>query len=125
MRGTYKVIWIFTFAALFSAPHVDAQGTDQQAEEPQEADFGMLYRRGGGVDEQTIRDMQAQGAIYKTLLEETDIDPGPIHVQVENGAVILTGQVSTQQARETVTDVARDARYVDSVTNKLEIDNHS
>lgn len=98
-----------------------AAGSSQMVGEPQEANIGPTLRQGQGVDEQTVRDMRAQGAIYNALLENTDIDPGPLSIQVSNGHVRLTGDVGSEQARETVVHLAEEAQYVTSVEDDIDI----
>ena len=117
----YKTTFCFVLAGLLWAGSGPAAVTGKRADEPQEADVGTIYRQGAGVDEQVVRDMQAQGAIYEKLLDDSDVDPRRIHVTVENGRVVLTGEVDDEESRESVSRLAEETAYVTSVTNELRI----
>ena len=117
----YKITFCFVLAGLLWAGSGPAAVTGKRVDEPQEADVGSIYRQGDGVDEQVVRDMQAQGTIYKKLLDDTDVDPGRIHVTVENGRVLLTGEVDDEQSRDTVARLAEETADVTSVINELGI----
>lgn len=125
MRNTVLTICLFALTAFLPAGSAVAAVAGNNPNDPQEADVGTIYRQGQGVDEQNVRDMEAQSAIYETLLTETNIDPDGIHVQVDDGRVTLTGEVSDESAREEVAAVAKKTKHVASVTNKLAISGNS
>jgi len=108
-------------AGLGSVSIASAAVTGQAAGESQEADIGPMLRQGQGVDEQTVRDMRAQGAIYNALLQHTDIDPDRLDIQVSDGHVRLTGDVNSDQARDTAVRLAKNTQYVTSVEDDIEI----
>ncbi len=119
--GILNIALSLALASFLWTGSTSAAVTGKRANEPQEADIGAIYRQGAGVDEQTVRDMQAQGAIYKKLVDDTDVNPDRIHVTVENGSVLLTGEVDDEQSRDLVADLAEKTTHVNSVTNELRI----
>lgn len=122
MRNRILIAVIATIVgALGSTGPASAAVTGQTAGESQEADIGPMLRQGQGVDEQTVRDMRAQGEIYNALLQETDIDPDRLSIQVSDGHVRLTGDLASEQDRDTVVRLAEDTEYVTSVEDKIGI----
>lgn len=108
-------------AALGSSGPALAAVSGQTALESQEAEIGPMLRQGYGVDEQTVRDMRAQGAIYNALLQGTDIDPDRLNIDVSDGHVRLTGDVTSDQDRDTVVRLAENTEYVTSVEDEIKI----
>jgi osmotically-inducible protein OsmY len=106
---------------LGSATVASAAVSGQTAGESQEADIGPILRQGQGVDEQTVRDMRAQGEIYNALLQQTDIDPDRLSIQVSDGHVRLTGDVTSDQDRNTVVRLAENTDNVTSVEDDIKI----
>jgi osmotically-inducible protein OsmY len=84
-----------------------------------EQDIGPVLREGRTVDEQTVRDMETAGDIRIALLREPGLQEHLIHVEVQNGKVMLSGMVAGSEARETALSIARQVAGDDAVEDRL------
>ena len=71
------------------------------------------------VTGQSKSDDRITDAIRLKLANDADVKGGAIDVTVQNGAVILRGQVRTEKAREKATAIAKKIKGVITVDNQL------
>jgi osmotically-inducible protein OsmY len=86
-----------------------------------EQDIGPVLRHGRTVDEQTVRDMKTAGDIRIALFRQPGLEEHKVHVEVENGQVILSGQVADREARDLALDIAKRSSNGAPVEDRLQM----
>jgi hypothetical protein len=74
-----------------------------------------------GVPDEVVRDMRIVDRIGVAYFEEDQIDRARVSVQVDRGAVHLSGEVPSDEARELAERIARSTKNVSSVHNELQV----
>ena len=71
--------------------------------------------------ESALTDAKIATVIKTRLLMDTDISGFEIHVDVENGNVVLTGEVDSDAERQLAIEIAKNASDVKDVEDNLEV----
>jgi hypothetical protein len=79
-------------------------------------DYDNIY------DLNNLSDTEIKDLVLQELQEYPDIDSDLVEVNVENGAVRLSGRVGTEQELQTVEQVITDVIGIRAVNNELVID---
>lgn len=74
-----------------------------------------------GVSDEVVRDMRIVDRIGVAYFEEDQIDPARISVKVDRGAVHLTGEVPSNEARDLAEQIASSTKNVSAVHNELQV----
>jgi hypothetical protein len=82
---------------------------------------GLGGLRNPGVSDAEVRDMRIQSRISVAYFEEDEIDAGRVSVEVNEGAVRLSGEVASDEARALAEEIARETTNVTAVHNKLQV----
>ncbi len=69
----------------------------------------------------TAKDAGIKTAILGKLKLDSAIDASRIQVEVENGSVVLSGEIASRAEERKARDIALDTRYVKDVTSNLQI----
>lgn len=73
----------------------------------------------GGTVAERLRDVSLAANVKLKLAEETDVDISSIDLQVQDGRVILLGDVASQEIRSRVVGTAQDVDGVKQVVSQL------
>jgi len=69
----------------------------------------------------SAKDAGIKTAIAAKLKLDSSIDASRIEIKVENGSVVLSGEISSRAEERKARDIALDTRYVKDVKSNLEI----
>lgn len=69
----------------------------------------------------TVKDATVTASVKTQLLANTDTDGLDIHVETDNGTVVLSGQVDSEEQSDLAENVAENASGVKDVENNLSV----
>jgi hypothetical protein len=73
-------------------------------------------------DIEYLSDQELRDLVYQQLREYPDLDPDLVDVQVQNGRVLLSGRVGTEQELQEIDHLLTDVIGVAELNNELVID---